>query len=140
MSSVFDLRNVLQLIENRFDNRPFSEQDFVARRNLLRLLVLFQFGQKLQARFFEQQLKRFADVAFVAEELAPQPPGEFRDGFAVIRVSGRDKAREQFAAIGNDDVQLEAVKPADACFTALGDASKLPMLRNSQVFAHRQSG
>ena len=53
------------------------------------------------------------DVALVAEELAEEATDQAGNGTAVVDVAGGEAEGEQLAAVIDDQVELEAVEPAD---------------------------
>ena len=62
--------------------------------------------------FEELVNERLGDVAFVAEELTKETLGQLRHRFAVIDIAGREVKSEQITLVTDDQMQLEAEKPA----------------------------
>ena len=80
-----------------------------------------------------------ADVALVAEETAPQVFDQMRHGPAVVHIARRQVAREQLAAVVDDEVELKAVKPAHTALPPPGGVEEDFVLRDAQVVADGQS-
>src|SRR5690242_19400353 len=79
MARVLDLRNVLELIDDRLDNRSFAQKQLVKQRQLSSLHVLTtccdQLDTELLVQLLEQPLRQ---IAFIADQLAKQALGKLR--------------------------------------------------------------
>jgi hypothetical protein len=47
MPGVFDLRNVLELVDDGLDNRPFTQQEFIREMYQLVFYIRFELGNQL---------------------------------------------------------------------------------------------
>src|SRR5579862_7606945 len=89
----------------------------------------------------QQLLKHvLRQVAFVTEQLAKQPLGEFGQQLDIGTMSGRQTTTEQFATVVDDQMQFEAKAPATRAASARGETRKDLVLMNAAVVAHRQEG
>lgn len=141
MAGMLDLADVLELVVDRLDERPLAQEQLVAQVHEDVAHVLAPLGDEphsvLEEELFGQWL---GDVALVADELAEQPPDEARDRLAVVHVTGRQAEGEQFAALVDDQMELEAVEPADRGLTPTRVHRKDAVLVNAGVVADGQSG
>ena len=112
MPGMLDLGDILQLIDDRFDDGSFSQQDLVGHEHQAVLHILAQFGDELDVEIQPQLLHQLlGDVTFVAKQLAEQAFGQCRDWFAIINVARGQLAGQQLTLIVDHQVKLEAVKP-----------------------------
>ncbi len=113
MARVLDLRDVLELVVNDFQNGTLTQQQLVGKQQQAVLHIGFELGDELEMVVVEQLLKqRLRQRAFVAKQLAPQIFDQLGDRGAVIDVACCQTTRQQFAAIIDHQMQLEAVEPA----------------------------
>ena len=63
----------------------------------------------LLARALDQP---FGDIALVGTGFSKQPATQERNGFAIIYIAWRHFHAQQFAAMVDGDMQLEAVEPS----------------------------
>ena len=70
MTSVFNLRNVLQLVDNGFDDGPLPLPKLVSHVHQAVFHIGFDLGDELDTLFPELLKQSLRQVAFVAEELA----------------------------------------------------------------------
>jgi hypothetical protein len=119
MARMLNLRDVLQLVNDGFDNRALAEQQPVVQGHQSLFHVAFELGDELNACGFQQlfcQLLR--DIAFVSKYFAEQLLQQLWNGDAVIGVAGREHDIEQFSSVIDDQMQFEAKKPIDRGFAA----------------------
>src|SRR5215204_7596997 len=114
MAGVFELTNVLELIIDGFDQGSFAEQNFIPEGEHAEVHLFFEFGEELHSLVPKLREEGLGDVATIANEFAEQPAGKFRDGLAVIDVAGSEHDSQQFPAVANHQVDLEAIEPARA--------------------------
>ena len=73
MARVLNLGNVLELINDGFNDRPATQQDAIAHGDQLVLHVAAQLGNQLNIKQLPQGLRQgLRKIAFIAEELAIQ--------------------------------------------------------------------
>lgn len=140
MTRVFDLALILENVIDRLDQCALAQDDFVEQVHQLVLHVLFDFGDKLKTvlpEFFEQRL---GNVSLVAEQFSDQGPGHLGHGHPVIDVTRREFYGEQLTPIIDDQMQLEAVKPAGGGFSSLCDVTENTVRRNPMVVTDVDSG
>ena len=108
MPGMFNLGNVLQLVVDGLNNRPFPQQQFVLQGQRTLLHVLAPGRDQLQALGQQLVKERLGDVALVSEELAKQGLGHARQGLAVIDVARSQPASQYFAPVIDAQVEFEA--------------------------------
>jgi len=118
------LADVLEVIVDRLDERALAQQELVRERQQAVAHVLAQAGDELDALVDQEPLgERLWNVALVPKELAKGPFDALkqrRDGLAVVDVAAREAEGEQLAALVDDEVELEAVEPAERGLAARG--------------------
>jgi len=118
MTRMLNLRDVLQLVDDRFDNGALAEHQTVIERRQSLFHVALEFGDELNACGLEQlfcQLLR--DITFVREHFAKQLLQQLWHGRAVISVAGGQDDVEEFASVIDNEMQFEAKKPIDRGLT-----------------------
>ena len=113
MTRMFDLRDVLELINDGLNDRSAAQQNAIAPGHQLVLHIFTQFGNQLKVKHLAQGLSQgLRDVTLVPEELAKQLLSQVRHRFAVIYIAGCEAETQDFALIIDHQVQFEAKKPA----------------------------
>jgi len=118
---MLNLSYVLELIVEGLDNAPFTQQNPIIHWSESAFHIVFQLGYQLYAVNEELAEKVPADISFVANQFAVD---ELHERFhfqrlAVIDISGCDHEIQNLALVVADQMQLEAVKPAEGTFAAL---------------------
>lgn len=109
---MFDLAEVLQLVENGLDQRAAAKDGLFEVGAVHGLHVLLEGGDDLEVLLGQGVGEPLGDVALVGEQQARQPFAEVGHGLAVVDVAGGQLEPEQLALGIDDGVQLEAVEPA----------------------------
>ena len=78
------------------------------------------------------------NITTIADELAGQALSQLRHRFAIIHVTGGNAEGQQFAPVIDDEMELEAVKPAHGGFAATGHLLEDLVAMNAAVVAHHQ--
>src|SRR5258708_34467345 len=122
MAGMLDLADVLELVVDRLDDRALAEEQLVRESHQAVAHVLAPAGDKLD-RMLDAELlgQRLRDVALVAEELATEALDALEqggDGLAVVDVTAGEAEGEELALIVDDQLQLEAVEPAQRSLSA----------------------
>ncbi len=113
MPRVFNLRNVLKLINDGFDNGPLSQQQFVAQRHQAIFHVAFEFGDQLNPKGLPQLFQEgLGHIAAIGKDLVEQWLDQLGYRLAVIDVSGCQRYIEQRTFIITDQMQFESEEPA----------------------------
>ncbi len=100
MSGMLNLRDVLELVDDRFNNGAFASQHLVRQPHQARLHVAFGLGIQLDATGVQQLLKqRLRHVAPVSKDFAKHRFEQFGHGLAVVGVTGGQHDVEQFALV-----------------------------------------
>jgi len=143
VARVLHLTDVLELIDDRLDERSFSQQQLVHQAQQARLhllLLLLRLGDQLDALREKQIEESLRDVASIGEHLAEQGLAQVRNGCAIIDLSARECEVEQVPFVIDDEMQLEAKEPAGARLATLCDAGEDTRLLDARVVADRQVG
>src|SRR6185312_4428361 len=141
MASMLDLADVLELVVDRLDERPFAQQELVGQLHQHVAHILAQLRDELHALFEEEVLgQRLRDVALVAEEFAEEALDQARHGLAIIHVAWGQTEGEEFPAVVDHQVQLEAVEPADRGLATAGVHPEDAVLVDARIAADRQGG
>jgi len=139
VARVFNLRDVLELIENGLDEGALAQQEPVGELEELLAHVLAQFGDEAQALVEEELLSQWRrDVALVTKEPAEEPVHQARDRTTVVRVAGSEAEGQQLSAVIHDQVEFEPVKPAHRRLTAPCVNTKDVVLLDTRRVAHRE--
>jgi hypothetical protein len=123
---MLNLGDVLELIDNAFYNRSFSQQDAIIQCHRSAVpRIRPQSGQQLHTEGVEHKfVKLFRYIAFIAKELTKQFADQFRNGFAIIDVARGEQNIQQFTAVIDHQMQFEAKKLAGGGLASSGQASK----------------
>ena len=103
-------------------------------RMFLRSLVI----RRRPWRTNNSSARALGDVPAIAEELAEEAPHQAWDRTAVVDVAAGQAEGQQLAAVVDDQVQLEAVEPADRGLAPRGVEGEDAMLPDAGVVADRQ--
>lgn len=133
MATVFNLRDVLQLVVDRFDDGPVAQQPLVRQRDQPVFHVLLEWGKQLYS-LEEKCLKEpLGQIAFVAQQFAEQPTRQVGKRLAIIHVARRDLAGEQVSSVVDDQMEFEPIKPIHRILPPLGQSREDAMLLNAAV-------
>src|SRR5579859_5028 len=139
MARVLDLADVLELVHDGLDECAFAQEQPVADVHQPVVHVLAQLGDEVEAlRHQEVCGQVLRDVAPIAEELAEQSPDQARHWPAVVHIARREAEGEQFAAVVDHQMQLEAIEPADRGLAAGSVAGEGAVLVDARSLADRQ--
>ena len=104
---MFNLGNVLQLVVDGLNNRPFPQQQ-LSSRGSGRFFMFLRLGV-INSSLAQQLVKEWlGDVALVSEKLAKQGLSQIRQGLAVIHVARSQPASQYFAPVIDAQVEFEA--------------------------------
>lgn len=114
MTRMFDLGDVLELINDGLDDGAFPQQKFVQNRPELVLHVGSDASDELKIdmaeKFFKEWLR---NITFVANEFAEK----VMNWHSVIDIPKREFHIQDFASISDNQMQLETEKPAHRVLT-----------------------
>lgn len=114
VASVLDLADVLELVIDRFDDGALAQQELIAEIHEDIAHILAQLGDELDALCDEQVFdERLRNIAFVADEFAKEATDQGGNWLAIIDIARGQTDGQEFAPIIDDQVQFEAVEPAD---------------------------
>ena len=140
MPGMFDLCNILQLVIDRFNQGPFSEQNLVSNTHQGVLHIVFNFSDKLYT-IKEKVLKQsLADISLVCTQFSSdilQKLALFQR-LPIIHVSGREHEIEDFTLVIDYQVQLESEEPSHGTPSTLGKPFKCLMNQDSLVTTYTQ--
>jgi hypothetical protein len=80
------------------------------------------------------------EVAPIAEPLTKEPLGQSGHGMAIIYVARRQTEGQQFDTVVDDQMELEAVEPADRRLAASSYSRKDPMAADARILADGEGG
>ncbi len=72
MTRMLDLRNILELVNNGFDNCSFVQQEFIRKVHKMILHVFAQPGDELESLFKKQLRQGGGNVAAIPKQFAAQ--------------------------------------------------------------------
>ena len=137
MTGVFNLGDILELINNGFQDTAFAKQELVGQYNQ----PVFHFGLEAShemetplEQLFGQGLR---EVAFIAKQLAPQPAGQLWHRHAIIDITRCEATGQQLPTIIDHQMQLETKEPIYRVLAALGDILKRAVTRDPTIVADR---
>src|SRR4029077_15789608 len=100
---MFDLADVLELINDRLDERALAQQQPVGELKELVAHVLAQFGDEAQSLGEQEALgERRGDIALVAKEASEKATCQARHWTPVVGVARSETEREQLATVVDD--------------------------------------
>ena len=141
MAGMLDLRDVFELISDRLDDGAFAEQKFVRPVEQTVVHLCAQFGDEVQPVGHQQLLgQRLREIAFGAFEFAHEACRQLRNGMSIIEVARGQAERQDLALIVDDQVQLEAIKPAHRGLATSGTPVKDAMGVDASVVADGKRG
>jgi hypothetical protein len=141
VAGMLNLADILEFIVDALDDRPLAQEQFVEIRQGLGAHVLATFGDEDEALSDQELLGQgCGDIAAVAKELAEEAAHQPRHRAAVVEVARRQTERQHLAAVIDDQMQFEAVEPADRGLAAARIHSEDAMLRDARGVAHLQAG
>jgi len=112
MATVFDLRDVFELVIDRFDDDPFAQEPLVRARDQAVFHIPLDGGKQLDPVSKELLKHPLGEIAFVAQQFPKESLRQVRQWLPVIHEALRDLAGEKVPAIIDDQVEFEPVKPA----------------------------
>ena len=140
MTGMLNLRNVFELIDNAFDDGRFAQKQFIDQRQQAVFHVFLEFGDELNAKCLQELFKEWLrDITAIGNQLAKQAFTKRGDGFAVIDIGRRNLASQDFTTLIDDQVELEAVKPAHGTLASFCEFGKYLVSVNAMVVTHPQS-
>ena len=113
MACMFNLRNIFELIVDGFNDRPFSQQNFIDERHQSIFHVGFQPGHQLNASLIQAGKQGLGDIAAVAKEFSIQAGSHIRDGKSVIHIAWSDFDCQELPQFIDDEVDFQAIKPSE---------------------------
>ena len=100
---MLDLRNVLELVNNRLDDGPLASEKLVRQTHQVVFHVPPGLGVELNATGLEQlQRQLLRDISSVSEYLAKQPLEQVHHWLSVIGISRSEGDVEQFTMLIDD--------------------------------------
>ena len=141
MASVFNLGDVLELVNDSFHDGTLAQEQFVHEWQEAILHIFAEFGDELNGVLVEQQSRQgCAEIALVAEEFPKQTPTQGRKGNAVIHIASAEGHAQQFAPVIGEQMHFEAVEPTHASLSSHRQASEDFVSMNTMIIADGQSG
>jgi hypothetical protein len=134
VTSMLNPRNIFELVIDGLDNGAFAHEDFVFEQHETVPHIFAKFGDELKGVLVEKlQEECLGQIAFIAKQLAEEGLGKLWNWHVVIDITSCLAAGQQFATIIGDDMQFEAVEPAQRVFAMPCQALKYTMGMNTLV-------
>ena len=111
MTSVFNLGNVLELVDDGFHDCSLALQEFVSHIHQPVFHIGLELGDELDALLPKLLKESLRQVAFVPKQFAKQALNQLGDWATVIDVAGGETTRQQFTIVVHHQMQFEAKKP-----------------------------
>lgn len=140
VTAMSNLRDVFQLVDNRFDKGALAQHELVKQSQQTGLHILAQAGNELHVLLEKLVSQGLRDVTLVAEQLAKEAFSQMGYRLAVINVAGREIESEQLAAIVDDQMQFEAEEPAHRRLASGRQTVKHPVTLDPAVMTDGQRG
>jgi len=141
VAGVLDLRDVLELVNDRLEGRPLAQQEPIGELEELLAHVLAQFRDEPQPLGEQEAFgKRSPDIALVAKAFAEETPRQAGQRPSVVGIAGSEAQREQFATVVDDQMRVAAVHPPHRRLAAPGVEGKDAMLLDARGMAHAERG
>ena len=141
VAGMLDLTDVFELVVDALDQGAFAEQQLVGGLQDLLTHVLAPLGDEDETLLDEKLLgQRLGDIAAVAKETPKQATHQLRHRAAVIDIARREVEGQQLATIIDEQMQLEALEPADRGLAAPCIHPEDAMLGDPRVVTDPQRG
>lgn len=135
MTTVLDLRDVLELIDDRLNDESPAQEHLVPQEHKPVLHVGSESRDQMNA-MIPQFLEAFlADIPFVAKQLAEKAFGQGKKGRPVIGIAGSQLEGQYLPQIIDGEMQLETKEPAHGRLAPLGQAGEHFMTTNTPIEA-----
>lgn len=142
MARVLNLRDILELVDNRFDDGSFAQENLVHQVHEFVLHVAFELGNQLDVLVKECLKELLGDIPSVCKELTPQLLNQVRYGLSVIHVTRSETPGQREPSgrtfIIDDQVKFEAIEPVHTGLASLGPLFKDPVRVDAPIVAHCQ--
>src|SRR5215467_449723 len=99
VTRMLNLRNVLELVNDGFNNSSFAEQELVRKVHETIFHVFAQLGDEQQSLFKEQVCQGSGNVAAIPKQLAMQSFRQSWNQCAIIDIARSQTTGKQFSAI-----------------------------------------
>jgi hypothetical protein len=99
MTRMLDLRDILELIDNRLDNRPFPQQEFIGKVHELIFPIFTQPGDELESLLKEQLCEGSGNVATIPKQLTSQFFDQLRNRSSIIDVAWSQATSQQLPSV-----------------------------------------
>lgn len=139
MTRMLNLRNVLELVNDRLDDRPFAQQ-LIGKVHEMVLHVFAQPGDKLKSLFKEQFGQGNGNGAAIPKELATKSFDQLGNRRPIIDIARCQTTGQQAAPVIDRQMQLEAKEPAHRSLAPPGIGGKDPMLTDPFGVTDLQGG
>ena len=118
---MLNLRNVLQLVNHRFNNGSSPQEQLICPVHQAIFHVPFEFSHQVNAPVLLELKGEFlGDIAPVAKHLAKEPLQPLGHRLTVIDIAGCEDRVEQLALLIDHQVQLKPKEPVHRRFASSG--------------------
>lgn len=112
VARVFNLGDILELVDDGFNDGALTEQELVAQQHQLVLHIGFELGNQFNPLLSELVTQRFGEVALVAKQFTEQAFDQLGNWLTVIDIAASDTNGKQFAPVIDDEMEFETEEPA----------------------------
>ena len=146
MPRMLNLRDVLQLVDNGFDDRAFTQKKRILTQHwLIRVHIAFELREQAQPVIAHQLLEQgFTQVPQIREELTEDARERIlhhaQQPFAIINVARRELQPDDLPLVVEQQVQFEPEEPIDTGFPSSGEVLEHAMLANPSIVTDFQRG
>lgn len=140
MSRMFNLRNILELVNDGLDNGAVAGEQLVTQAHQAVLHMAFRLGKELNAVGLKKGLSQWMrDIAPVGKDFAEQVLEQLRHGFTVIHIAWSQGEIEQFSTLIDYQMQLETKEPINRGFASGCQIRKHAMSREATIVANLEA-
>jgi hypothetical protein len=141
MAGMLDLADVFELIGDGLDDGSFAQEELIRPIEQAVVHLFAQLRDQVQSLGDQQLLgQRLREIALVPKELADQACGQLGNGVSIIDITGCETKGYQLALVIDDQVQLEAIKPADRGFATSSAPIEDALLMDAGIMADCKRG
>ena len=124
MTAMFDLRDILELIGDGFDDESTTQQELVPKRHQPVFHVGSQSRDELNTLVPQRLSVLDANIAFVTKQFAEEVSGQRQQGFPVVGIARGQSKGQNLSQIVDGEMQLEPEEPAHGGLAALCQSSE----------------
>lgn len=141
MPRVLNLGDVLELVNDGFDNGAFAGEQLVGEPHQMVFHVASGLGKELDAIGFKESLcQGLGDIPSVSKHLTIEGFDQVFHGLTVVGIAGSELDVESLTLVIDHPMQFESKEPVHGGFASSRQASKHLVASNPTVMAHLKAG